>query len=107
MVKLERTIANLEKENAQLQQELDVVLTEKQDLECQIHRLDRKSEETKSSMMILQTEIDMRKSEVDSEHKNNEALVQHNQDLCDIIEKCIINIDVSSNQIQTKMGQPQ
>ncbi|KAK9696115.1 hypothetical protein QE152_g32109 [Popillia japonica] len=93
VVKLERSLANLEKQNAQLQQELDAVLVEKQGLECQIQRLDRKSEETKSNMVILQTEIDIRKSEVVSEHKTNEALSQRNQELCDLVEKCIINIE--------------
>ncbi|GJQ86037.1 hypothetical protein Trydic_g8898, partial [Trypoxylus dichotomus] len=93
IVKLERSMVNLEKQNAQLQHELDAVVMEKQDLECQIKRLDRKSEETKSNIVILQTEIDIRKSEVVSEHKTNEALTQHNQELCDIIEKCIINIE--------------
>lgn len=98
VVKLERSKATLEKQNVRLQQELDAVLAEKQTLECQIQRLDRKSEETKSNMVILQKEIDNRKSEVVSEHKTNEELTQRNQELWDIIEKCNITIDVSNNK---------
>lgn len=102
---MERSLANLEKQNAQLQQELDAVLVEKQGLECQIQRLDRKSEETKSNMVILQTEIDIRKSEVVSEHKTNEALSQRNQELCDLVEKCIINIEVSDFDCSVVSGE--
>lgn len=67
---------------------------QKHDLESKIKNMEKKSEETIADIHLLQSEIDLRKQELISEHETNVSLLKKNHELQDVIEECNINIEV-------------
>lgn len=61
----------------------------------------KKAKETSSNIKILQSELDLRKQEVVSQHDGNITLLKQNEELQDVIEECNINIEVSRYILKT------
>ncbi|GJQ76359.1 hypothetical protein Trydic_g2078 [Trypoxylus dichotomus] len=93
IVKLEKTISTLEKSNNELKQHMDLLQTQKRELENKIRTMNKRVEEMNVDKTLLQTEIDLKKQELASQHEVNVALLKQNGELQDIIEECNINIE--------------
>lgn len=63
--------------------------------------MEKKTKETSANIKILESELELRKQEVISQHDRNVILLKQNEELQDVIEECNINIEVGWS-IRTK-----